>query len=125
MNNNNFKSSVNNLITKNVPFIKAGHFIFLSNYLDIKDSDSLIDNPKEQIQQTYRKFDETLKLAGITRDDVVKITMNISDIEHLNYILDLRNKFFINKVPAMTILINKCNDSVRILNITGIAYNSN
>ena len=57
-----------------------------------------------QANQTFRNLQATLKAAGSSLDQVVKVTIYMTDMSHFPTVMELRQKWFSHPYPADTIV---------------------
>ncbi|EED35632.1 endoribonuclease L-PSP [Luminiphilus syltensis NOR5-1B] len=57
-----------------------------------------------QAEQTFANLEEVLEAAGSSLDQVVKVTIYLTDMSHFEDIIALRQKYFSAPYPADTIV---------------------
>lgn len=84
----------------------AGDFIFLSGQAAIDKTGNLIgiDDFDAQAGQVMANIDELLAAAGATLDNIVKVTIYLTDMSNFDKILTLRERYFKAPYPADTIV---------------------
>jgi len=103
-----------------VPFKEEDSLVFLSSQTG--NTDSYSDDAKIQIQQTFDNFDVALKEAGVKREEVVQVTLRVSDRYYLKEVVRLKNEFFKEPFPATICLIQEFGHPNHIVNLSGVAY---
>jgi 2-iminobutanoate/2-iminopropanoate deaminase len=102
------------IITQNAPKpfgifsqgIKAGKFLFISGQV-AKDAVGQVigkGDIKAQTRQCLENLKAVLQGGGATLEDVVKVTVFVADIRHLNAIHEVRAEYFQKPYPASTLV---------------------
>ena len=97
------------ILTKNAPgaigpysqAIKTGNFIFVSGQLPVNPESGLMPGGiKQQTKQSLNNVKEILKEAGASLQDVVKVTVFLSDLENFSAVNEVYGQFFTKDYPA-------------------------
>ena len=64
-----------------VPGVRAGGFLFLSALRGRALDGTMPDDPLEQARQCFVNLEAVLAASGATLEDVVKVTLYLSDLE--------------------------------------------
>ena len=97
------------ILTKNAPgaigpysqAIKTGNFIFVSGQLPVNPESGLMPGDiKQQTKQSLNNVKEILKEAGASLQDVVKVTVFLSDLENFSAVNEVYGQFFTKDYPA-------------------------
>jgi reactive intermediate/imine deaminase len=85
--------------------IKAGNLVFLSGQAGIGDDGQTVPGGFEaQARQAFANISKVLAKAGSSLADVVKVTILVTDMSHLDTIIKLREEFFTKPYPADTLV---------------------
>ena len=85
--------------------IKAGPFVFVSGQPGYDDDLNVVQGGfSAQGEQAFRNLNRALIAAGSSLENVVKVTIFVTDIEQLNHVVDLRRKYFSAPYPADSIV---------------------
>jgi 2-iminobutanoate/2-iminopropanoate deaminase len=77
---------------------------------------------RAQTQQCLENLKAVLEAAGASLQDVVKVTVFVSDMSHLNAIHEVRAAFFREPYPASTLVqINGFTDPEYLIEIEAMA----
>ncbi len=84
------------------PAIESGGFIFLSGQtpIDPETGKLVTGGITEQTEQSFRNCVRVLEGAGLTCDDVVKVTVFLSDMSNFSLMNDVYAVQFSNPFPA-------------------------
>jgi len=79
---------------------------------------------EEQVENSMKRLKEYLGDAGVSLDDVVKVTVTLKRGENLKVLKDVFRKHFKNGFPARnTILVDEFLSPSILIQIEAIAYN--
>lgn len=85
--------------------VRAGQLIFVSGQAGIdEDGRTVGDDFETQAHQAFRNVATVLEQAGASLDDVVKVTIMVTDMSYLDRIIALRGEYFTEPYPADTLL---------------------
>ncbi len=95
--------------------VPAGNLVFVSGQVARNAQGELVGlgDIKAQTRQTLENVKSVLETAGATMDDVVKVTVFVTNVaEHFSQIHEVRSEFFKKDYPASTLvevrsLVNK------------------
>lgn len=84
--------------------IIAGDFIFTSGQIPIdpKTNQLVQGDIKEQTKQVLENLKAILEEAGVTFDDVVKVTVYMKDLNEFSAMNEIYSEYFKNSPPART-----------------------
>ncbi len=85
--------------------IKAGPFVFVSGQAGYDDN----GNPEQggftaQGEQAFQNLNRALTAAGSSLEEVVKVTIFVTDMTQFSHVVDLRRKYFSAPYPADSIV---------------------
>ena len=120
------------IATKNAPGaigpysqgIKAGNLVFTSGQLpiDIKISDELITDVKEAARATLMNVKAILEEGGAKMDDVVKVTVFLTDMGDFAAVNEVYAEFFNEPFPARSCYAVAGLPKGAILEIEAVAF---
>ena len=104
--------------------VSGGKMIFLAGHGGQVDDNgkSLAGDFDAQTRQTFKNLEKTLKQAGATLTDLVKMTVFITDSRYGKQFTDLRLEIFKEKFPASALIT--CDGLARpemLVEVQGIA----
>lgn len=81
--------------------------VIISGQIALDNKGILIgkDNLVEQEEQVFTNIKNIIEESGGTMDDVIKISIYMADITHVQTIRDVRNKFFNQQKPPTSTLV--------------------
>lgn len=84
--------------------VQSGNMIFVSGQVAIDPSGQIVGkgDMKAQTRQTLENIKAVLAVAGVTMDDVVKMTSFVTDMSKVRDALEVRGEYFGQKPPAST-----------------------
>ncbi len=84
--------------------IHAGDYVFISGQLPINPLSGKIDETEisKQAKQVFSNISGILKAAGLTFDDVVKVTLLLTDINDFSQVNEVYNSYFTFKAARVT-----------------------
>lgn len=86
--------------------VEAGPLLFISGQVSM-DMDARVVSPgdlKGQAVQTLESIRLILEHHGATMEDIVKVTVFVTDMKAFDEITEIRNKYFAANPPASTIV---------------------
>lgn len=88
------------------PGWRVGDMLFLSGQAAIDESGAIVgaDDFDAQLVQTIANIDRVLMAGGSSRDQIVKVTIYLTDMSNFPKIVDARKKYFTPPYPADTIV---------------------
>ncbi len=96
--------------TKNAPqaigpysqAVKAGNLMFVSGQipLDPKTGDLVSDSIEEQAKQVLKNVQSICEAAGYSLDDIVKISIFLTDLSNFGIVNDVMKEYFSEPYPA-------------------------
>ncbi|WP_158888846.1 RidA family protein [Amycolatopsis anabasis] len=85
--------------------IRAGNLLFISGQAGFDEHGATVGPGFEaQARQAFANLATVLGRAGATLADVVKVTIMVTDMAHLDTIIKLRAEYFTRPYPADTLL---------------------
>jgi reactive intermediate/imine deaminase len=84
--------------------IKFGNLLFISGQAGAGDDGKIVDGGfRAQGEQVFANLRRALEAGGSSLDDVVKVTIFVTDMGNFKEVVELRRKFFSEPYPADTI----------------------
>jgi 2-iminobutanoate/2-iminopropanoate deaminase len=86
--------------------VRAGDLLFVSGCVPVDGEGRLVggDDVVEQARQTFRNVGEVLDAAGARPQDVVKVTVFLTNVDDRASINPVRQEFFGEARPASTLV---------------------
>tara|TARA_R110002124_G_scaffold241442_2_gene406701 strand:+ start:1389 stop:1808 length:420 start_codon:yes stop_codon:yes gene_type:complete len=86
------------------PGWQVGDLIFLSGQAAIDEQGQIVgvDDFDAQLKQVFANIDRVLRAAGSSRDQIVKVTIYLTDMANFPKILAARKTYFAPPYPADT-----------------------
>ncbi len=86
--------------------VQVDGFLFISGQLPFEPGtgEQYVGTLRRQTDRVLRSLRAIVEEAGATLDDVVRLTVYVSDLEHLNEINDTLARFFPENPPACSFL---------------------
>ena len=86
--------------------VRAGNLLFVSGIVPVDAAGALVggDDVVEQARQVFRIMGEVLAAAGARPQDVVKVTVFLTDVDDRPAINPVRAEFFGDARPASTLV---------------------
>jgi 2-iminobutanoate/2-iminopropanoate deaminase len=85
----------------------AGRLLFLSGQLGIRPDGSIPEDVAGQAEVIFASIDACLAAAGFTRADVVRLTVFLTEAEHRESYMRVRDAWVGEPPPASTLVIVK------------------
>ena len=84
----------------------SSYFIFVSGQQIGKNAnnEAITDDIAEQTEFVFQELEKTLKAADASMDDVVKAQIFLTDINDLQKVSTIRDKWFANSKPVSTLV---------------------
>lgn len=103
--------------------IKFGKLLFVSGQAGAAADGKIVDGGfRAQGEQAFSNLRRVLEAGGSRLDDVVKVTIFVTDMGHFDEVVALRRKFFTEPYPADTIAeIKALYDPAAMIEIEAIA----
>jgi len=103
----------------------AGDFIFTAHHSGYDyEAGRWPEGIEEQTEQCFRNLKRTLGAAGVTLDDVVKVTLLLKNAEDFPRIRAAFRRHFVGGYPARTGGIIQFLDSECLVQMDAVAYRS-
>ena len=82
--------------------VKAGNFIFISGQipLDPKTGDLVSESIEDQAKQVLNNIKSICKAAGYSLDDIVKISIFLTDLGNFATVNEVMKEYFAEPYPA-------------------------
>ena len=81
--------------------VRVGNMLYLSGQIGLKpDTMELFDSIGEQTHQVFRNLQAVLAAAGGKLDDVVKLTVYLTDLAHFAKVNEIMALYFCAPYPA-------------------------
>ena len=85
--------------------IKSGPFVFISGQAGYDDDGNIVQGGfSAQGEQAFQNLNRALTAAGSSLENVVKVTIFVTDMEQFSHVVDLRRKYFSAPYPADSIV---------------------
>jgi 2-iminobutanoate/2-iminopropanoate deaminase len=105
------------------PAVKAGDFLYVSGQIGIRDEKgNEINDIEGQTRQCLHNIKHILATAGLTLDDVVKVTVflrNVDDFDRMNQVF---RTYFPQNPPTRSTAIAGLPKPEMLVEMEGIAY---
>ena len=103
--------------------IKFGNLIFISGQAGADDSGKIVDGGfRAQGEQAFANLRRALEAGGSSLEDVIKVTIFVTDMANFAQVVELRRKYFSEPYPADTIAeIKALYDPKAMIEIEAIA----
>lgn len=103
--------------------IKFGNLLFISGQAGAGDDGKIVEGGfRAQGEQAFANLRRALEAGGSRLQDVVKVTIFVTDMGHFQDVVELRRKFFSTPYPADTIAeIKALYDPKAMIEIEAIA----
>ena len=105
--------------------VQAGDFIYVSGMMPWDTERRLVGvgDVRAQTRQALANMDATLRAAGGSLADVIKITFFLTDIRDKNAVWDVRKEMFGANRPASTLVeVVHLVDPLALLEVEAVAY---
>ena len=86
--------------------VKVGNLVFVSGQIAKNANDEVVGKGdiRAQTRQCIENLKAVLEAGGATLGDVVKVTVYVTDMEHLKAVHEVRAEYFKEKYPASTLV---------------------
>ncbi len=103
--------------------IRFGNLLFISGQAGAGDDGKIVDGGfRAQGEQAFANLRRALEAGGSRLQDVIKVTIFVTDMGHFSDVVELRRKFFSAPYPADTIAeIRALYDPAAMIEIEAIA----
>jgi 2-iminobutanoate/2-iminopropanoate deaminase len=99
----------------------ASRLLFVSGQVPVGPDDRLASDFRSQARQAWANVTAQLDAAGMTLDDLVKVTIFLSDRRHRAENAAVRKEVLGERTPALTIVITGIYDEAWLLEIEAVA----
>jgi len=87
------------------PVVVSGDLVFTAGQVAMRADGSIVDGGiEEQTRRVLDNVERCLAAADATLDDVVKVTVFVTDVRYREPYGEVRAEFFKNTVPASTLV---------------------
>lgn len=103
--------------------IRYGHLLFVSGQAGAGDDGRIVPGGfRAQGEQAFANLRRALEAGGSSLDQVIKVTIFVTDMGHFQEVVELRRQFFSAPYPADTIAeIKALYDPAAMIEIEAIA----
>jgi 2-iminobutanoate/2-iminopropanoate deaminase len=86
--------------------VPAGQLIFVSGQVARNAAGEIVGNgdTRAKTRQTLENVKAVLEVAGASMDDIVKVTVFVTDVSHFKAIHEVRGEYFRHDFPASTLV---------------------
>ena len=86
--------------------VKVGNLVFVSGQIAKNANDEVVGKGdiRAQTRQCIENLKAVLEAGGATLGNVVKVTVFVTDMEHLKAVHEVRAEYFKEKYPASTLV---------------------
>lgn len=95
--------------------------LFISGQIPVSDDDKIPEGFEAQARLVWRNIDAQLKAAGMSKSDLVKITMYLSDRQFATANREVRNEYLGALSPALTVVVCAIFDDKWLLEVEAVA----
>ncbi|OCJ11699.1 enamine deaminase RidA [Rhizobium sp. AC27/96] len=95
--------------------------LFVSGQIPMTSDDKLPEGFQAQARQAWLNVDAQLKAAGMSKADIVKVTVFLADRQHTMENREIRAEYLGTLTPAMTVVIAGIFDTAWLLEVEVIA----
>jgi enamine deaminase RidA (YjgF/YER057c/UK114 family) len=95
--------------------------LFISGQVPADEAGEVPDDFKDQCRLTWRNVEAQLHAAGMTLDNLVKVTIYLSDRRFRQANYEVRHEVLKGRSPALTVIITGIYDEAWLLEIEAIA----
>lgn len=100
---------------------RPSRLLFVSGQVPTDERGETPDGFAAQARLTWRNVERQLHAAGMTLDDLVKVTIFLSDRAHRAMNTEIRREVLGDRSPALTVIITGIFDEAWLLEIEAIA----
>ena len=104
--------------------VKVGNLVFVSGQIAKNAKGEVVGKGdiRAQTRQCIENLKAVLKAGGATLENVVKVTVFVTDMEHLKAVHEVRAEYFKEKYPASTLVeVSRLTDQDCMIEIEAIA----
>ncbi|MGH9767484.1 MAG: RidA family protein [Blastocatellia bacterium] len=99
----------------------ASRLLFISGQVPVDKDERVPPDFKSQCRLAWANVESQLEAAGMTLDNLVKVTTFLSDRRHREENYEVRTEVLGNRFPALTVIITGIYDESWLLEIEAIA----
>lgn len=101
--------------------VNASRLLFISGQVPVDNDDHVPSDFKSQCRLAWVNVEIQLKTAGMTLDNLVKVTTFLSDRRYRQENYEVRMEVLGKRSPALTIIITGIYDEAWLLEIEAVA----
>lgn len=103
------------------PAVRAGDFVYIAGRVPSVGGKTVEGTIQQQTDAALLSLDETLKLAGCDKDDVVRVFVILTDLSEFSGFNEAYAKYFDSNPPVRTTIEAKLAGTFRV-EIEAVAY---
>jgi len=86
--------------------VKVGNFVFTSGQIALDNTTKKLNNISFEVEviQCFKNIKLTLEASGLNLEDVIKVTVFLTDINLFNEFNEIYKKYFSKSMPARTLV---------------------
>ncbi len=102
---------------------RAGDFLFINGQIGTTTSGTLVGPAiEDEVRQAFTNFQALVRAGGASMDDVVKLTIFITDIAYRPAVVAIRREFFRGDFPCSTLVAVSALAFEARFEVEGVAY---
>lgn len=82
--------------------VEVGGLVFVSGQIHIQEGALVGENIKERFNQVMKNIEDILADAGLTKDDIVRVHLYLTDLSELKELNEVYIKTFKHPLPVRT-----------------------
>ncbi|QRM53825.1 RidA family protein [Sinorhizobium sp. BG8] len=121
-----------NINAKNAPDPHGGYsqavkledckrLLLVSGQIPMTTDDKVPEGFEEQARLVWRNMDAQLKAAGMSKADLVRVTIYLADRQHATANREIRSEYLGAVAPALTVIITGLFDDKWLLEVEAVA----
>ena len=104
-----------------VEVVEATRWLYLSGQIPVAPDGSLAADFRGQCEQVWANVETQLRAAGMTLDNLVKVTTFLSDRAHALDNREVRIRVLAGRQPALTVIVTGIFDAAWLVEIEAVA----
>ena len=104
-----------------VEVVEATRWLYLSGQIPVAPDGSLATDFRGQCEQVWANVETQLRAAGMTLDNLVKVTTFLSDRAHALDNREVRIRVLAGRQPALTVIVTGIFDAAWLVEIEAVA----
>ncbi len=101
--------------------VEATRWLYLSGQIPVAPDGSLAADFRGQCEQVWANVETQLRAAGMTLDNLVKVTTFLSDRAHALDNREVRIRVLAGRQPALTVIVTGIFDEAWMVEIEAVA----